>query len=193
MIRERKLNRLPGYDYSNSGCYFVTICTKNKGEVLGKVENGEVILNSLGKVVKNQWLWLAYRYKYLKYDEWIIMPDHVHGIMKIEIMDVVGGNGREEEEGNGRDRSVQNDENIAIRSVQNKNKIKSISELIGAFKTTSSKMIHNLGYLDFRWHKSFYDEIIRDEIALKNIRKYIIENPRKSRNGRDRSVQNISK
>jgi len=202
MIRERKLNRLPGYDYSNSGCYFVTICTKNKGEVLGKVENGEVILNNLGKVVKNQWLWLMDRYKYLKYDEWIIMPDHVHGIMKIE-NDYKGdegngreeeeGNGREEEEGNGRDRSVQNDENIAIRSVQNKNKIKSISELIGAFKTTSSKMIHNLGYLDFRWHKSFYDEIIRDEVALKNIRKYIIENPRKSGNGRDHSVQNISK
>jgi len=212
MIRKRKLNRLPGYDYSRGGWYFVTICTKNKGEVLGKVENGVVSLNDFGRVVRNQWLWLVDRYKFLKHDEWIIMPDHVHGIMKIEIMDVVGGNGgegdgengREGDGGNGRDRSVQNGENMAIRSVQNgenmairsvqnKNKIKSISELIGAFKTTSSKMIHDLGFLDFRWHKSFYDEIIRDEIALKNIRKYIIENPRKSGNGRDHSVQNISR
>ena len=56
-------------------------------------------------------------------------------------------------------------------------KIKPIPELIGAFKTTSSKLIHKAGLKQFKWHKSYYDHIIRDEIALYNIRKYIIENP----------------
>ena len=66
--------------------------------------------------------------------------------------------------GNGRDRSLHT-------------KIKTLSELIGAFKTTSSKRIHQAGLLKFRWQKSFYDHIIRNEINLNRIREYIINNP----------------
>lgn len=144
-----------GYDYSKDGWYFVTICTNSKGNILGEIKDGVMYLNEFGELVRRQWLWMENRFNYLKFDEWIIMPDHIHGIMLID--DVVG---------NGCDRSVQ---------IQ---KIKSISELIGAFKTTSSKMVHNLGIIGFRWHKSFYDEIIRDQKSLGRIRKYIIENPK---------------
>ncbi len=176
LLKDRKLNRLAGFDYSKNGWYFVTICTKYKGNVLGEITDKFMELNELGKIVKDQWLWLENRFDYLKYDEWIIMPDHIHGIMVIDNYivgngrdgdEIIVGNGRDGNEivGNGRDRSVQ------------ENKIKSISELVGAFKTTSSKNIHNLGYPNFQWHKSFYDEIIRDEKSLERIRKYIIENP----------------
>lgn len=181
LSKDRKLNRLKGYDYSREGWYFITICTKDKGNILGEINNNLMILNEKGRVVEKQLLWLSRQYKYLNYDEWIIMPDHIHGIMVIENDDNVG---------NSRDHSVHD------RFVQEQ-KIKSISQLIGAFKTTSSKIIHILGYFSFQWHKSFYDEIIRDEKSLERIRKYIIENPMKVGNGRDRSVpdhsvQNIS-
>ncbi len=144
----------------------MTICAKNKGNIFGEMRYEKVNLNGLGKIVEQQWQWLFKRYRYLKFDEWVIMPDHIHGIMVIE-NEIIVGNGRENDEnvGNGRDRSVQE-------------KIKSISELIGAFKTTSSRLIHLSGYKDFVWHKSFYDEIIRDEKSLNRIRRYIIENPK---------------
>jgi len=171
LLKERKLNRLFGYDYSKSGWYFVTICTNTKGNVLGNVNNGKMVLNELGGIVEKQWCWLLDKFEYLKYDEWIIMPDHIHGIMVIG--NYIVGNGRDVR--NSRNCSVQNKDD-ATRSVHGK--IKSISELIGAFKTTSSKEIHNLGFNDFKWHKSFYDEIIGDEISLNRIRKYIIENPK---------------
>ncbi|HCC23861.1 TPA: hypothetical protein DF272_06835, partial [Candidatus Falkowbacteria bacterium] len=67
-------------------------------------------------------------------------------------------------------------------------KIKSLSELVGAFKTTSSKSIHQMGLENFRWHRSFYDHIIRDEESLGNIRQYIRNNPIKwalDRNNQD--------
>jgi len=157
-MRDRKLNRLEGFDYSVEGYYFVTICTKNKMEWFGKIHNAIMKLNKYGHIVHRQWLWLSERYQYVRLQEFIIMPNHLHSIIAInrENYNTVG---------NGRDRSLQ--------------KIKSLSELIGAFKTTSSKMIHSTGLRDFQWQKSFFDHIIRNEQSLNNIREYIINNPLK--------------
>ena len=105
LLKERKLNRLFGYDYSKSGWYFVTICTNTKGNVLGNVNNGKMVLNELGGIVEKQWCWLLDKFEYLKYDEWIIMPDHIHGIMVIE--NYIVGNGRDVR--NSRDCSVPSD------------------------------------------------------------------------------------
>ena len=88
------------------------------------------------------------------------MPNHVHGILIID----------SEEVGNGRDRSLQ--DNLT-------QKVKSLPELIGAFKTTSSKLIHESGLSTFKWQKSFHDHIIRNDKFLDRIRKYIHCNPLK--------------
>ena len=150
-MEHRKHNRLPGYDYSQAGYYFVTVCTCNHNEWLGKIENDQMVLNGYGKIVKKQLLWLQEQYNYVQLDEFKVMPDHLHGILII-----VGG---------GRDRPLQ--------------KIKSLSELISAFKTTSSKLIHMAGLKDFRWQRSFYDHIIRNEKELAEIQEYIVNNPKK--------------
>jgi len=181
---------LRGWNYSSKGIYFLTICTHEKGNVLGENAGEKIILNELGKIVRNQWLWLENRFECLRFDEWIIMPDHVHGIMIMgnnkERMAIGNGRGKKITIGNGWGEKAMmrngRGEKAMMRNGHDrfvlKGKIKSISELIGAFKTTSSKMIHNLGMNNFRWQKSFYDEIIRDEKALRQIRRYIIENPR---------------
>ena len=171
----RRLNRLGGYDYAQEGYYFVTVCVKERVEWFGNIEDGKMILNEYGKIVKQQWGWLVQHYPYLASDEYVIMPNHVHGIVVIER--------------NGHDRSLR--------------KIKSLSELIGAFKTTSSKIIHQAGCSDFQWQKSFYDHIIRNEQSLTQIREYIRHNPLKWAedienntmvvgNGRDHSLQFIN-
>jgi REP element-mobilizing transposase RayT len=157
--KHRKPNRLKEYDYSQGGYYFVTICTKDKTDYFGKIEDGNVFLNEYGNIVHVQWLWLEKQYEYVKLDEFIIMPNHFHGILIIE-------DGGFESVVTGRDLSL-----------QPKRKTKPLSGLIGAFKTVSSKMIHRNGSLDFAWQRSFYDHIIRNERSLDEIREYIQNNP----------------
>ena len=140
MRRNRKRNRKLGFDYATPGAYFVTACVKNRIKCLGKIENKQMILNSYGEIVKTQWLWLGTQYPYVKLDEWVVMPDHFHGILIVN--------------------------NIAI-------------ELMGAFKTTSSKLIHQSGFNEFAWQRSFHDHIIRDDFSFYRIREYIKKKSRK--------------
>ena len=159
-MRERKLNRLSGYDYSTAGSYFITICIKNRECLFGEILDGEMKLNESGKIADEQWKWLFQQYNYIRMDEYVIMPNHFHGIIHIVV-----GNGNIDNVGNGRDRSL-------------RQKIKPIPELIGAFKTTSSKLIHRNGNTEFHWQKSYHDRIIRNERELYRIQKYISNNPK---------------
>ncbi|MEY4934344.1 MAG: hypothetical protein RIS64_703 [Bacteroidota bacterium] len=115
MHRERKRNRLQGFDYSREALYFVTICVHDRICCLGHIEDKTMYPNELGQIVSNQWDWLAEQYPYVRLHEFVVMPNHIHGILEINQTDM--------------DKSV---------------KIKSLSELIGAYKTTASKAIHEL-------------------------------------------------
>ncbi len=85
--RRRKGNRLKNYDYSGAGYYFVTICTKNRIDYFGRIQNVKMNLNEIGEMVCDQWLWLAMQYTYVHLDEYVIMPNHVHGIVAIQCRD----------------------------------------------------------------------------------------------------------
>jgi REP element-mobilizing transposase RayT len=114
----------------------------------------QMILNAYGKIAEQQWYWLAEQYRYIVLHEFIVMPNHMHGIIEINRNAV----------GTGRDLSLR--------------KIKSLSELMGAYKTTASKHIHLAGYVEFAWQRSFHDHIIRDEKSYERISNYIIDNPK---------------
>jgi len=75
--------RLPEWDYSNPGLYFVTICTKNMIEWFGRVSDGKMKLNSLGEVVAKEWRYTPKIRNYVELFEWVIMPNHFHGIIGI--------------------------------------------------------------------------------------------------------------
>ncbi|HNV57101.1 MAG: hypothetical protein GYA67_05740 [Smithella sp.] len=166
-MKDRKKQRLPGFNYSTDGAYFVTICVQNMQYCFGNVENETMALNQTGKIVDHQWNWIFEQYAYVHRDEFVVMPNHVHGILHIaENGLATRTGGRNLDVGNGRDRSLQ------------AQKIKTISELIGAFKTTSSKMIHLAGQTDFKWQKSYYDRVLRNERELHLTREYIVNNPK---------------
>jgi REP element-mobilizing transposase RayT len=75
--------RLPGWDYSSPGFYFVTICVKNRECLFGEIINGKMVVNEFGRIVQNCWDDLTNHYNRIKLDEFIIMPNHVHGILII--------------------------------------------------------------------------------------------------------------
>ena len=112
-------------------------------------------LNTFGKIAETQWIWLARQYSYVKLHAFIIMPNHMHGIIEIN-------------------RDVVFSRFVGPAII----KIKSLSELIGAYKTSSSKQIHLAGMPAFSWQRSFYDHIIRNEYAYRNITHYIQNKPK---------------
>src|SRR5262245_6084141 len=92
-VHHRRSIRLPGYDYSRDGAYFVTICVRGRECILGEMIQGQVDLSVCGHVVAQCWEWLAQRYMDVELDEWVIMPNHLHGIVVISEATCRGGSG----------------------------------------------------------------------------------------------------
>ncbi|OGF30487.1 hypothetical protein A2533_01100 [Candidatus Falkowbacteria bacterium RIFOXYD2_FULL_35_9] len=167
--------RLKNWDYSSPGFYFITICVKNRFCCLGTVENNEMLLNELGKIVRDCWYDLPNHYKNCVLDEFIIMPDHVHGI--IQLID-------DESIGDGLNPQLIDDETVGdgfkpspTNNVYDK-KYK-LCEIIRGFKTFSARKINKLNNsigVQF-WQKQYYDHIIRNDESLDQIRIYIKHNP----------------
>jgi REP element-mobilizing transposase RayT len=148
-------SRLKEWDYSENGYYFVTICTKGKKCLFGKVNDGKMYLSEIGKMVAKEWKKTEKIRKNVKLDQWIIMPNHLHGIIIIRNNNV---------------EAFWNNSNICTKNVAN------LSSIIRGFKSAVTKSVYNLGYSNFSWQSRFYDHIIRNEKYLLKIREYIINN-----------------
>ena len=140
-----------------AGAYFLTICTQGKKCLFGSVVNGEMQLNKYGQVVTECWKWLSKQYPQVILDEWIIMPNHLHGII------VISNDGR------GGSRTAPTDTT----------KRKPLGSLIGAFKTVSTKQINKIRGIHGKplWQRNYFERVVRDEKELSNIREYIFVNP----------------
>jgi putative transposase len=188
---DRKSVRLKGFDYSTPGAYFVTICTYQKQCLFGVVENGEMKLCKEGKLIDKWWKEMPIRFPQVKLDEYIIMPDHMHGVLWIG--NGVGATrcGRPRT----RNRPVEQD---MFCSYGFRRKTKgdhagspvrpsmTLGKMIGWFKTmTSNEYINRVkecGWEPFGgkvWQRNYYEHIIRNDIDLMRIRKYIQDNPTK--------------
>ena len=158
----RRSIRLRGYDYSQAGYYFVTICCYQRQLLFGEIVNGTMRLNRYGEVVAETYQWLSSRYPYVYLDEWIIMPNHFHGIIVLT-----------DKPCRGVSRNAPTQPNVR------EPKRKPLGQLIGAFKTVSTKKINIIRNAPGTpvWQRNYYEHIIRNENALNNIRRYIINNP----------------
>jgi REP element-mobilizing transposase RayT len=151
--RNRRLPRLKDFDYSKDGAYFITICTANRENIFGKIRDDKMILNESGQVAEKCWREAAEHFPDLKSDEFVVMPNHLHGIVWI-------GN------------------EVGNRHACSSNKKSNLSTIIGSFKSAATKIIRQQNsdvYL--LWQKSFYDRVIRDNEELNRIRDYIWQNP----------------
>ncbi len=182
--RERKLNRMRGYDYSMAGYYFVTIKIRLALKMFGKIHNGKIILNQFGKIAKKYWLNIPIHFPGIFIDKFVVMPDHVHGIIIItKKFDGEKNNNDDKYVGNGDRRSLRiktipqmNSSSLFLnRKFSGKNI--GLSKIINQYKSSVTRVINHKYPTIFRWQKSFYDHIIRNEMDLNRIRNYIEENP----------------
>jgi putative transposase len=90
---DRRSIRLPGYDYAQNGVYFVTMVTQGRKPLFGDVVDGEMVLNDVGRMVEKVWLEIPGHFSGVDVDTFIIMPNHVHGIIEIEREDRISGVG----------------------------------------------------------------------------------------------------
>ncbi|GAB4236248.1 MAG: transposase [Stanieria sp.] len=164
IYKNRKSLRLPKYDYSGNGAYFITICIKNRECLLGKVHDGQVILNEFGQIITNIWSSLSTRYEQIELDEFVVMPNHIHGIIIINSVETI------------HELSLQ--KSSAELSIKERRRML-LPKAIGYFKMNSAKQINQMRQTIgvSLWQSNYYEHIIRDETALNIIRTYIINNP----------------
>jgi putative transposase len=154
-IHKRRSIRLKGYDYSQTGLYFITICTQNKECFFGDITGGEMVLNNVGIMVENQWLNLQNRYQYIELHEYIVMPNHIHGIIQI-----VGGQPQ-------RITPTVGDIVGAFKSLVTNEYIRNVKQ--NNWQRFNGKL----------WQRNYYEHIIRDEKSFLQIAEYIQTNPLK--------------
>ncbi len=170
--------RLKNWDYSSNGYYYITICVKNRECLFGEIINKEMELNEYGKIVEFCWHDLINHYKNIQLDQFVVMPNHIHGIMVIDNdmsvgLDIIDGIDITVETGF---KPVS-----TTNPVSTNNKHHGLFEFVRALKTFSARRINELRKTPGIpvWQTRFYDRIVRDENELINVRKYIGNNPAK--------------
>ncbi len=183
-LYQRKSIRLQGYDYRQSGAYFVTILTYKRMNTLGDVYREDVVLSELGKIVKQVWEQIPSHFVYVDLDFFVIMPNHFHGIL------IITDNPAGSDSSDSLNISVRAQHVAPLQApLAHTSKPKgitpnnvasgSLGAIIRSFKGTVTRLTHQMGYELPIWHRNYYEHIIRDEKSLNSIREYILYNPAK--------------
>jgi len=185
-IHHRRSIRLQGYDYSQNGAYFITLCAQDRKPIFGKIVNGEMQLSQFGIIVRDEWLKTSEMRKNIEMDEFIVMPNHFHGIIVIDD----GGWARLEMNG-AADLGTGTESTGTVHRAPTpaierfgKPTSNTIPTIIRGFKAAVTKQINtiqiNAGVYNMPeriWQKNYYEHVIRSEASLNKIREYIMSNP----------------
>jgi REP element-mobilizing transposase RayT len=188
-IHHRRSIRLKGYDYSQSGVYFITLVAQDRLNLFGEITDGVMCLSRIGEITRSAWLRLADLFP-IRHDEWVIMPNHLHAI--IWILDLGRGEASASKDFLDPWRSLTQRQAIGTRSgslgaiIQN---FKSISRRkinqgrgnaladITHAASSRSKAEASTKHAERIWQRNYYEHIIRNQPELDRIRQYIADNP----------------
>jgi REP element-mobilizing transposase RayT len=156
--------RLKNYDYRKNGSYFITICTKNREHFFGEIENDEMNLSKTGIIADVLWYEIANRLPNISLGEFVIMPNHIHGIIEIQ-----GG-----------------------KTPPLQEKQPTLGQIIGYFKYQTTKYINEIDgtYGKKTWQRNYFEQIIRTENDLLKICEYIKTNPQNWFNDKENPNKN---
>ena len=183
----RRSIRLKGYDYSQSGAYFVTICTYKKLCLLGDEKDEEMDLNDAGRMVWKWWYELENKYRHIQPDRAVVMPNHFHGIILIHDDLHVGAALCGRPIMDNPTHKIQNYKKGPSGWTGQPHRVApttTLGDVIDWFKTmTTNAYIRGVKHMEWKpfpgklWQRNYYEHIIRNEEELNKIREYIIYNP----------------
>ena len=183
----RRSIRLQGYDYSRSGAYYVTLCTQDRACLFGEIVNGDMQVNDAGCMVTDAWYSLPDRFPTIDLDAFVVMPNHVHGIIVITD-DVVPSNNRDVVgAGLVPARDIAPARNVVPANNRATTRVApTLGDVIGAYKSIVTvqyaRAVKRRGWTPFRkrlWQRNYYEHVIRNADSLNRIRQYILDNPRR--------------
>lgn len=152
----RQTTRLAQRNYDEGGYYFITTCTHNRECCLGTIQRGEFLPSALGKLAKQKWLSIPFHHVGVELDEFVIMPNHVHGILLLPHKEWQTNPKRL---------------NQFVSPVAG-----TLGSIVRSYKASVSKAAAEIGY-SFAWQRRYWDHVIRHNQALLSIREYIWQNP----------------
>jgi putative transposase len=161
-LPKRHSIRLKEYDYSAPGAYFITVCVQDHLPIFGELSNGCMVSNDAGMMLEKEWLNLPDRFPFLQLDEYVIMPDHFHGILYLLPEERPGEH--------------------EVRPYGTANG--SLGRIIQAFKSSTTvryaEGVDKYGWKPFNkrlWQRGYYEHVVRNSEDLRLIREYISYNP----------------
>lgn len=161
--------RLRSYDYSSAGVYFVTIVTHRRAHLFGTVADGKMHLNDEGRSVEQAWNGIGKRFPSVEVDAYVVMPNHLHGLLRLSGSDLVGA-------------PLVGARRAPTRPTQSQPP--TLGDIIGAYKSVSTRAyidgVRVNGWRPFPgrlWQRNYFEHIVRDEASLERIREYIHANP----------------
>ena len=180
----RRSIRLKGYDYSQAGLYFITICVQNRKCLFSDITNGKIKLNDAGRMVENQWLALPQRFTNIHLHEYVVMPNHFHAILEIVVgATLVVAPNIPIAPNNPITQIKKGQQGLAPTNNPNK---KTVGNMVGAFQSIATVEYirgvknHNWERFDKKlWQRNYWEHIIRNDTECNRIANYIINNPRK--------------
>ena len=149
----RRSIRLKGYDYSQPGAYFVTLCVQERECLFGEIVDGEMQLNDAGRMIEHWWGELTRKFSSVALDEWIVMPNHLHGLLFFRP-------------------TPQTPDRPTLGTAINWLKTMTTNEYIRGVKSLAWR-----SFPGTLWQRDFHDHIVRNDEELKSIREYIRQNP----------------
>ncbi len=172
IIHRRKSIRLQGYDYSQAGAYFITVCTHNRVPLFGEIVDGVMVLNTAGQIVEKCWCAIPEHFPQVTLDEFVVMPNHVHGI--ITIGTTVGAN----------DYLPQPSDETPTQSNETPQPLqhgtsRTIGSMVRGFKIGVTRWFRANTDIHAVWQRNYYEHIIRHEDAYLKIAEYIQTNPQR--------------
>jgi REP element-mobilizing transposase RayT len=172
-LHQRRSIRLKGYDYSQPGAYFVTICVKERACLFGDVVQGKILVNDAGRMVQNAWNEIPDRYPNVEVDAFVVMPNHIHGIVVLVGAGLVPA----------QDRATTNTNGATIHGATTR-VAPTVGDVVGGFKSITTvgyiRGVRESGWTPFLgrlWQRNYWEHIIGSDRALNAIPRYIVENP----------------
>lgn len=153
--------RLKGFDYSSNAAYFVTICTKNRINYFGNIVETDnypsLQATPIGQIAIDFWQQIPQHFPFVILDSFVVMPNHIHGIILIN-------------------KPISNETNVIVQQNQFGQQSQNLASIIRGFKSSVKRMAND-NHISFEWQPRYWDRIIRDELEFLNIKTYIHNNP----------------